>query len=325
MRTPKTLIGAIVATSLLLAACGSSDRDDGAIGSATTVTAPADGTPSGDPDGGGFPVTVDSAEGELTIEARPERIVVLSPSLTETVYAVGAGDQVIAVDDQSNFPEGVPSTSLSGYEPNLEAIADHEPDLVIASDAPGDLVDGLAKVEIPVLLLPAAVDLDEAFTQISTVGTATGHPDEARDLLESMHDRVDTARERVPEGDAVSYFHELDETLYTVTSSTFLGQLYAMANFENIADDADPDGFGYPQLSAESLIEADPDAIFLADTRCCGQDADTVSKRAGWSEMTAVKNGSIFALDDDIASRWGPRIVDLFEEIVDARIELAND
>lgn len=318
--TPKTLAGAALAALLMLAGCGSDDSSADRDGVTTTVA------PVSETDDGGFPVTIEGANGEITLDARPERIVVLAPSLTETVYAVGAGDQVIAVDDQSNYPEGVPSTSLSGYEPNIEAIADEEPDLVIASDGPDDLVKGLETVDVPVLMLPAAVDLDEAYAQITIVGQATGHAGPAEELVDSMRDRIDELRAEVPEGDPVTFFHELDDTLYTVTSSTFIGQLYEMAGFENVADPADADGshYGYPQLSAEALIEADPDAVFLADTKCCGQDADTVAKRPGWSETTAVKNEAIFELDDDIASRWGPRIVDLFEQLVDARIQLAE-
>lgn len=328
MKTPRTIrtpVVAALASLLVLAGCGSDDGDSDRADDPVETPGTADGTDSSTSDDGGFPVTVTPANGEVTIDARPERIVVLAPSLTETVFAIGAGDQVIAVDEMSNFPEDAPVTDLSGYEPNIEAIADQEPDLVIASDSPDDLVSGLGTVGVPVLMLPAAGDLDEAFAQIELVGVATGHADAAADLVEELQERVDTAIERVPDGDPVTYFHELDDTLYTVTSSTFIGQMYGLAGFENIADDADPDGHGYPQISDEALIEADPDAIFLADVDCCGQSAETVSKRAGWSEMTAVANGAIFELDDDIASRWGPRIVDLLEQLVDIRLDLAAD
>lgn len=322
MRSPRTTrslaVGALAAL-LVLAGCGSDGSDD-STEKATTTSAEQGGQTPAD---GAFPITVTPANGEVTIEARPERIVILAPSLTETVYAVGAGDQVVAVDDQSNFPEDAPVTALSGYEPNVEAIADHEPDLVIASDSPDDLVSGLGTVDIPVLMLPAVQDLDEAYAQIELVGVATGHAEAAADLVEDMKRRVDEALDLVPAGDPLTYFHELDDALYTVTSATFIGQMYELAGFENIADDADPDGYGYPQISAESLIEADPDVIFLADVKCCGQSAETVSKRPGWSEMTAVRESAIFELDDDVASRWGPRVVDLLEELVSIRTELA--
>ena len=114
--------------------------------------------------------------------------------------------------------------------------------------------------------------------------------------------------------------HELDDTLYTVTSSTFIGEVYTLAGLVNAADPADADGsaWGYPQLSAEYLLDADPDLIFLADTRCCAQDAETVAARPGWESLTAVETGRIVELDDDVASRWGPRIVDFLRAIVNA-------
>lgn len=320
-RTTRTLVATLLAALLVLAGCGSDDGDAKNADGDTSTTVESGADPA-DTDSAGFPITVTPANGEVTIEVRPERIVVLSPSLTETVWAVGAGDQVIAVDDRSNFPEGAPVTDLSGYEPNIEAIADQEPDLVIASDSPDDLVSGLGTVGVPVLMLPAAQDLDEAYAQIELVGVATGHADEASDLVADMKQRIDEAIEQVPSGEPLTYFHELDDTLYTVTSATFIGQMYELAGFENIADDADPDGHGYPQISAEFLIEADPDIIFLADADCCGQSAETVAKRPGWSAMTAVEDATIFELDEDIASRWGPRIVDLLEELVSIRAEL---
>jgi cobalamin transport system substrate-binding protein len=118
----------------------------------------------------------------------------------------------------------------------------------------------------------------------------------------------------------LSYYHELDKNLYSATSKTFIGQLYAQLGMENIADAADKDGSGYPQLSAEYVVKADPDLIFLADTKCCGQSAKTVAARDGWEQLTAVKSGGVVELDDDIASRWGPRVVD-FLKTVAAKVE----
>jgi iron complex transport system substrate-binding protein len=142
-------------------------------------------------------------------------------------------------------------------------------------------------------------------------------------------DRIRSALEElaasVPErDDPLTYYHEVDDTLYTVTSQTFIGEIYALAGLENVADPADPDGAagGYPQLSAEFLVDADPDLIFLADTVCCGQTAQTVAARPGWDALSAVQAGRIIELDDDIASRWGPRVVDFLETIVAAVAEV---
>ncbi len=118
--------------------------------------------------------------------------------------------------------------------------------------------------------------------------------------------------------DAPTFYHELDPTFYSVTSSTFIGEIYGLLGLVDIADAADPDGYGYPQLSAEYIIEQDPDFIFLADTKCCGQNAETVAARPGWDRLTAVEEGRIVELDDDVASRWGPRIVDLLATVAEA-------
>jgi iron complex transport system substrate-binding protein len=116
----------------------------------------------------------------------------------------------------------------------------------------------------------------------------------------------------------LTYYHELDDTYYSVTSSTFIGKLYSLFGLRNIADAADKGGSGYPQLSPEYIISANPDLIFLADTKCCGQSRATVEKRPGWDEIAAARNGDVIPLDDDVASRGGPRIVDFVRAIARA-------
>ena len=251
----------------------------------------------------------------------PEAIVSLSPTATEMLYAVGAGDQVVAVDDQSDFPEGVPVTDLSGYEPNLEAIAGYEPDLVVASDLPEDIATGLEAIEIEVLDISAAVTLDDTYAQLAEVGIATGHEDEAADVVAQMRSDIDELAASVPERDAApTYYHELDETLYSATSETFIGELYALAGLENVADPADPSGEfgGYPQLSSEFVVDADPDFVFLADGECCGQDATTFAARPGFADLTAVRDRNVVLVDEDMASRWGPRAVDFLRSVIEA-------
>jgi iron complex transport system substrate-binding protein len=135
--------------------------------------------------------------------------------------------------------------------------------------------------------------------------------------------RLDEATEQISDtGADLSYYYELDDTYYTVTSGSFIGQVLAPTGLVNIADQApDPDGFGFPQLSNEYIVDADPDLILLADTKCCGQNGETVTARPGWDSMSAVPAG-VVELDDDVASRWGPRIADLLEEVVAAVLAL---
>lgn len=265
--------------------------------------------------GASYPVTV----GDLTLEAQPTAIMSLSATATEMLFAIGAGPHVVAVDEHSNYPADAPMTDLSGFTPNIEAIAGYNPDLVVYSYDPGDLGDQLETLGIPAHVVPDAATLDDTYSQIMDLGTLTGHVQEAAGLAERMSEEVSKLLADVPEREEpLTYFYELDDQLYTVTSQTFVGALFTMVGMENIADSRDPDGFGYPQLSAEVLVDADPDMIFLADTICCGQNAETVAARDGWAEIEAVRTGQVVELDDDIASRWGPRIVDLLREIVDA-------
>jgi iron complex transport system substrate-binding protein len=267
-----------------------------------------------------FPVTIEQAGGEpVTIEQRPTRIVSLSASNTETLYAVGAGEQVVAVDDQSDYPEDAPKTDLSGLTPNVEAISNHDPDLVVISDDADNLVASLTAIDVPVLAVPAAKTLDDVYAGMEAIGKATGHADEAADLVERTKSDLDKIVADTPKpATALTYYHELDTTLYSATSKTFIGQIYGLFGLTNIADPADVDAGGYPQLSNEAILQADPDLIFLADVQCCGQNAETVAQRPGWDTLKAVKNDNVVELNDDLASRWGPRIVDLAQSIADA-------
>ena len=250
----------------------------------------------------------------------PKRIVSLSPTATEMLFAIGAGGQVVAVDSNSNYPAEAPKTELSAYQPNVEAIAGYKPDLVVYSDDPGELAAGLGKLSIPALQQPAAKVLDDTYAQLDQLGQATGHVAEAGRLTATMRTEIEKIAAAGRPERPLTYYHELDKNLYSATSKTFIGQLYDQLGMKNIADAADKQASGYPQLSAEYVIKADPDLIFLADTKCCGQSAETVAARDGWDQLTAVKSGGVVELDDDVASRWGPRVVD-FLKVVAAKVQ----
>jgi iron complex transport system substrate-binding protein len=258
-----------------------------------------------------YPVKITTPAGSITLAAKPVKIVSLSPTSTEDLYAIGAGPQVRAVDDQSSFPKAAPRTKLSGFTPNVEAIAKYKPDLVIISnDSGGKLAKRLKALKIPVLLEPAAAKLVDVYAQIAQLGLATGHAQKAGAVVAKMKTRIAAIVATVPKrATPLTYYHELSPDLYSATSSTFIGQIYGLLGLKNIADAADSAGTGYPQLNAEYLIASNPDFVFLADTKCCQQDAATVATRPGWAGINAVRNGGVVNLDDDIASRWGPRIV----------------
>jgi iron complex transport system substrate-binding protein len=260
-----------------------------------------------------FPVTITAGNGKVTIRKQPKRVVSLSPTATESLFAIGAGKQVIAVDDQSDFPKTAPKTSLSGFTPNVEAIAAFEPDLVVVGYDPKGLADALRKLGIPVVFHNAAASLKGAYQQIRQLGLITGHRAAATALVTRMKKQIGVVLDR-SRGDAagLTVYHELTPDFYSATSKTFVGKVYETFGLENIADAADASGFGYPQLSAEYIVARSPDLIVLADSVCCGQKASTVASRPGWDRISAVRTGSIVRIDDSIASRWGPRLVNYF-------------
>jgi iron complex transport system substrate-binding protein len=255
------------------------------------------------------------------VKQAPARIVSISTVATEMLFAIGAGEQTVAVDSLSTFPAEAPVTDLSGFEPNIEAILGFQPDLVVLSYDPGDVMAGLEAAGVDSLLQSASMTIADTYVQILALGEITGRTAEAEALVDAMQAEIAALAASVVEPDEpLSYYHELDDTLYTVTSSTFIGEVYALTGLVNAADPADAEGtsWGYTQLSAEYLLDADPDIIFLADTKCCGQTAATIAERPGWETLTAVSTGRIVELDDDVASRWGPRIVDFLRAIVAA-------
>jgi iron complex transport system substrate-binding protein len=306
------LLSLALATSL--AACAS-DEPSRAAGDGASP-----GSAASSPDAA-FPVTVEGTSGPVTIDERPARIVSLSPTATEDLFAIGAGDQVIAADEFSTFPPEAPTTELSGFEPNVEAIAGYEPDLVVFATETGDLGSSLESLGITALHLDAAVRLHDVYEQIEQLGLATGHADEADALVRDLRAEVDEIVAGAAALDGLTFYYELDDTFYSVTSRTFIGQLFEMLGLENVADAAGRGSGGYPQLSAEYIIESDPDLIFLADATCCGQSPETVAARPGWGEIAAVRRGGVIPLDDDVASRWGPRVVDLLRDVAEAAAE----
>jgi cobalamin transport system substrate-binding protein len=266
-----------------------------------------------------YPVTIHAANGDVVIKSRPTRIISLSPTGTEDLFAVGAGSQVVAVDSDSDYPKNAPRTTLSSFTPNVEAIAGYNPDLVVLSNDTGGLAASLQKLGITVLLEPAADNVAQAYDEIRQLGSATGHASEAAKVVGGMERTLTTLLRSVPKAKRhQTVYHELDPTYYSATSSTFIGRIYKLFGFRDIADAADATHTGYPQLSAEYIVTANPDIVVLADSLCCGQTPATVAARPGWSGIAAVKHHRVIAVNDSVASRWGPRIVDFARAIATA-------
>jgi ABC-type Fe3+-hydroxamate transport system substrate-binding protein len=292
----------LLVLALALTACGGGSSDSGAAAEGSASDA--------------FPVTVTGAAGELTLDEQPRAIVSMSATATEMLFAIGAGDEVEAVDDNSNYPAEAPTTELSAFTPNAEAIAEYAPDLVVLSDDQNGIADSLDALSVPTLLLPAADTVDDTYAQLQTLGDATGHAEEADAVVADVQDRIAAAVDSVPAGaEGMRVYHELDPSFYSAASSTFVGSIYAMFGLENIADGAPDAAGGYPQLSAEYIVGQAPDLIVLADTVCCDQTAGTIGQRPAFATVPAVKEGRVLEANDDIASRWGPRIADFAEAV----------
>jgi iron complex transport system substrate-binding protein len=263
-------------------------------------------------------VVIRAANGPVRLARRPERIVSISPTATEDLFAVGAGKQVVAVDQFSQFPPQAPRTNLSYIDPNAEAISAHGPDLVILSVESNKVVPALERLKIPVLVYRPAQSLAEAYEQIEQIGLATGHRQQAATVVKRMKARVKQIVASMPRRQtAHTVYHELGPNYFSATSQTFVGGIYRLLGLRNIADRAAKGG-EFPQLSAEYVVQANPDLIVLADTVCCKQSEKTLRRRPGLREVTAVKDAHVLAVPDDLASRWGPRIVEFMQRVAAA-------
>lgn len=301
-------LGVVVATAVALLA------PVAIAGTSTATTARAS-----------FPVTFESATGPVTLKAAPTRIVSLSPTATQILFAIGAGKQVVAADDDSTLPADAPRTSLSGYAPNVEAIAHYQPQLVVISYNPNGLAAALAKLGIPVLDQDAANTLHDTYGQIDELGSVSGHRSGAQNVIAKMRTQIAAVVAKAPQfSPKLSYYYELDQTFYTVTSKTFVGSLMSMLGLRNIADASPAAASGYPQLSDEFIVKANPKVIILADTVCCGQSAKTLAARPGWQSIAAVRTGGVVGVNDSVASQWGPNVVTLERDVESALAHLAT-
>jgi len=258
---------------------------------------------------------VDGLDKHITLVQPAQKIVTLSPPITEILYAVGAGDQVVARDSFSDYPEtalSLPDIGGGFAEYDLETIISLKPDLVIAGgiNTP-ELVQSLEDLGLTVYYLANPSDLEGTFASIEVLGILSGHEDEASELVERLRSRIDAvsaALEDVEEKPTVYY--ELDATdvakPYTPGPNTFYTSMIEMAGGENIGAELE---FEWVQISLEQLLIEDPDLILLGDAMW-GITPESVAERAGWDSLTAVANGRVLPFDDNLIARIGPRQVD---------------
>jgi len=256
---------------------------------------------------------------EVTLNGPAQHVVSLAPSNTEILFAIGAGDQVVGRDKLSDFPEAAKNVTDVGStfdSLNTEQIVSLKPDLVLAAEInTPEQVKQLEDLHLVVYYLKNPLTLEEMYGNLEIVAQLTGHEQEAATLIESLKGRVAAVDEKIaPISSRPNVFYELDGTdpakPYTAGKGTFITQLIDRAGGHNIAADLD----GYPQLSLEQVVAADPAFIILGDARY-GISPESIAQRPGWENLSAVKNGKVLPFNDDLVSRPGPRLVDALEEL----------
>ena len=251
-------------------------------------------------------------------QSYPTRIISLSPSATEILFAIGAGREVIAVDDNSNFPKNAPFSKLSSFTPNVEAIVSKHPDCVVLQSSATSaqaIRTQLQKLGIKVFLENTPNQISDAYAEFTALGKMTGHSERAAGVIATMKKSIAKILSKSARGKHVTIYHELDNTLYSASSATFIGRIYSDFTFTNIADPANTTtAAGYPQLTSEYVVKANPAIIFLADGQY-GESTSTLRARPGWAGLAAISNGHVVILPADIPNRWGPRLVDLYRFI----------
>lgn len=256
---------------------------------------------------------------EVSLNGPAQRVVSLAPSNTEVLFAIGAGEQVVGRDQLSDFPPEAASVTDIGTTfdtLNTELIVSLQPDLVLAAEInTPEQVKQLEDLGLTVYYLQNPLTLEGMYENLETVAQLTGHPEQAAVLIDSLKARVAAVDEKIaPLSSRFSVFYELDATdpakPYTAGKGTFITQLIDRAGGYNIASDLD----GYPQLSLEQVVAADPAFIILGDARY-GVSPESIAQRPGWENLSAVKNGNVLPFNDDLVSRPGPRLVDALEEL----------
>jgi len=288
-----------IAAATLLAACGGSGASQDA---AETVT------------------LTDDMGREVTLPARVERIVSLAPSVTESLYAIGAGDLVVGRTSYDNYPPEVLNVpEVGGFaieEVNVETIVSLEPDVVMGgSNLQEPLSEAFEAVDVPFYVFNPE-SLDEVYQTLDTMGQMTGHEEGAQATIDDMQVRIEAVQEiiaDVPNDERPAVFYEVwDEPLMTAGPGTFVGEMIVLAGGVDIfAEMSEP----YAQVSAETVIERQPDVILGPVTHSDALSTESIEARPGWDTIPAVQNGAVYLLDDDVVSRAGPRMADAVELI----------
>jgi len=320
------VVAALLASlGVLAVACGDDESGgDGGVSPTVAATASPAGSPleafdcakeypGTEPDASNFPLLLaDDAGVQVELDAPPSKIVSLSAAHVEVLFAIGAGDQLVAGDLFSDCPAAAAELEhLDSFTPSVEAITAWEPDLVLMFYDPGGLRESLEGAGLAVFFLNTPESVTNVLDQMDLLGQVTGHPREAGNYVAGMNARIEEIVGGLPEAEPPSVFHEVDNTLYSAGPGSFVGDLYDILEALNIAEET---GSPFPQMSNEAVIAAAPEVIILADEEA-GESAETVSARPGWDSIPAVQTGRIHPVDPDIVSRPGPRLIEALQKL----------
>jgi len=300
--TAALLLAAVLALGVVaLGACGSGDD------TATTSSSPS-------PAAAG-PITVtDDSGAEVTLDQPATRIVSLAPANTEIVYAIGAGDKMVAGTSYDDYPEEAKSLPKIGdfNSPNIEKTASYSPDLVLAAGGIQAKLRGkLEDLGMKVYVVDPK-SYDDVVATVENVGKLAGVEDGAATVAAEMTAAREEVQAKVSGLTPATTFLEIySKPLMTAGSSTFIDDMITIAGGENIGAQA---GDGFPTFSTEVLVKDDPQ-VYIADSGSMSEPGD-ITKRAGFAGLTAVKNGTVYVIDDNLIARPGPRLAEGLRQLV---------
>ncbi|MCP3027861.1 ABC transporter substrate-binding protein [Halobacillus sp. A5] len=270
-----------------------------------------------------YPLTVEDAmENEVEVEEDPERIVSLMPSNTEIVFELGAGEEVVGVSENDNYPEEVTELEqVGGMEINVEKVLSLEPDLVLAHASGAhnsqEALDQIEEADIPVYIVEDATSFDGVYDTIDAIGELVNEQANAEEIVTGMQEDVETVEEQASEvEDTKSVFVEVspEPEIFTTGTGTFMNEMLEMIQAENAAADEE----GWVQMNEEAVIDMQPDAIVTTYGYYTDDPVGQVTGREGWEEVPAVENEEVIDVHSDLVTRSGPRLVEGLEELAEA-------
>jgi iron complex transport system substrate-binding protein len=314
MKKLSSLLLILLLTIGALAACGEQKEPVKDVGNSSTEQKGEETA---------FPVTIkDALDNEVTIEEKPEKIVSVIPSNTEIAFALGLGNEVVGVSNYDNYPEEVASKEKIGdMELNIEKIISLQPNLVLAHESTADNgKEGLQQLRdagIAVLIINDALNFEQVYETINTIGKATGETKAAEELIEGMQDKLAEIKAKAGEiKEKKKVFVEVSPApdVFTTGKNTFMDEMINVVNAENIANDQE----GWVKMDQESIIDRNPDVIITTYGFYTENATELLLSRQGWENVNAIKNKQVIDVDSDTVTRSGPRIVEGVEELAKA-------